>query len=73
MHLPVCTSSPTCNSDIVTDLPFFRLRLDLEGKLIDGALVVVVVLLLGEPLQQWYLSPHLATHDVGHHIALYRK
>ena len=67
MPLPVCTSSPTCNSDIVTDLPFLRLRLDVEGKQIGGALVVVVV--LGEPLQQWYLLPHLATHDVGHHIA----
>ena len=32
MSLPVCTLSPICNSDIVTDLPFWRWRLDVEGK-----------------------------------------
>ena len=65
MPLPVCISSPTCNSDIVTDLPFLRLRLDVAGKQIGGALVVVVV---GEPSQQWYLLPHLAVHIVGHNV-----
>ena len=32
MSLPVCTLSPICNSDIVTDLPFWRRRLAVEGK-----------------------------------------
>ena len=32
MSLPVCTLSPICNSDIVTDLPFWRWRLAVEGK-----------------------------------------
>ena len=32
MPLPVCTLSPTCNSDIVTDSPFSRVNLDVDGK-----------------------------------------
>ena len=32
MSLPVCTLSPICNSDIVTDLPFWRQRLAVEGR-----------------------------------------
>ena len=32
MYLPVCTLSPVCRSDIVTDLPFFRVILAVDGK-----------------------------------------
>ena len=32
MPLPVCTLSPVCNSDIVTDLPFSRETLAVVGK-----------------------------------------
>ena len=64
MHVPVCTLSPICRSDIVTDLPFWRLTLAVEGKHEDeapGAFVCV-----GIPSQQCVLiPPHLATHIVG--------
>ena len=61
MSLPVYTLSPICNSDIVTDMPFWRLRLAVEGKHTLGLFVVV----LGEPSQQYVVNPHLATHLVG--------
>ena len=32
MVLPVCTRSPVCNSDIVTDFPFLRFNLAEDGK-----------------------------------------
>ena len=32
MTLPVCTLSPFCSSDIVTDLPFSSLTVDVDGK-----------------------------------------
>ena len=32
MTLPVCTLSPVSNSDIVTDLPFSRVTLAVDGK-----------------------------------------
>ena len=32
MPLPVCTLSPLCSSDIVTDLPFSRVTLAVDGK-----------------------------------------
>ena len=32
MPLPVCTLSPVCSSDIVIDLPFFRVTLAVDGK-----------------------------------------
>ena len=32
MYVPVCTLSPISNSDIVTDLPFSRVTLDVDGK-----------------------------------------
>ena len=32
MTVPVCTLSPICSSDIVTDLPQIRLTLDVAGK-----------------------------------------
>ena len=35
--LPVCTLSPICSSDMVTDLPFWRLTLAEEGKHEDEA------------------------------------
>ena len=59
MSLPVCTLSPICNSDIVTDFPFWRLRLALEGKHILLSFLVL-------PLQQCVVDPHLAMHFVGH-------
>ena len=30
--IPICTRSPTCRSDIVTDFPFSRFTLAEEGK-----------------------------------------
>ena len=30
--IPACTLSPTCSSDIGTDLPFSRDTVDIEGK-----------------------------------------
>ena len=50
INLPVCTLSPVCRSDIVTDLPFSRVTLAVEGKQPPppppdgggGAVVVVV-------------------------------
>ena len=30
--IPACTLSPTCSSDIVTDFPFSRDTVDIEGK-----------------------------------------
>ena len=43
--LPVCTWSPICSSDIITDFPFSSLTLEADGKQPppDGAAVVVVV------------------------------
>ena len=32
MSVPVCTLSPICNSDIVTDFPFSRFKSPVEGK-----------------------------------------
>ena len=32
MLLPVCILSPVCSSDIVTDLPFSRVTLAVDGK-----------------------------------------
>ena len=42
MSIPVCTLSPICSSDILTDFPFSRETLATDGKqaLRDGALHV---------------------------------
>ena len=39
MVLPVCTRSPVCNSDIVTDFPFLRFNLAEDGKQSPSAVV----------------------------------
>ena len=52
--IPVCTLSPTWSSDMVTDLPFSRETLAVDGKqgfrhllvVVLGFLVVVVLLLV---------------------------
>ena len=47
---PICTWSPTCSSDIITDCPFSRSTLPEAGKQPppppDGAAVVVVVVVV---------------------------
>ena len=43
MYLPVCTRSPICRSDIVTDFPFSSLTLAIAGKQLGGGGGGVVV------------------------------
>ena len=47
--IPICTLSPTCNSDIVTDFPFSRETLAVDGKQSTPPppLEAVVVVVLG--------------------------
>ena len=54
MSLPVFTLSPVSSSDIVTDLPFSRVTLAIDGKQPPppdggggGGVVVVVVVVVG--------------------------
>ena len=35
LFIPVCTLSPTCSSDIVTNSPFSRETLAVDGKQLD--------------------------------------
>ena len=48
MGVPVCTRCPFCSSDIVTDSPFSRETLAVDGK--------------HPPLEQSQLSPPSLTH-----------
>ena len=50
--LPVCTLSPICSSDMVTDLPFWRLTLAEEGKHEDEDEAPGAVVHVGIPSQQ---------------------
>ena len=50
--LPVCTLSPICSSDMVTDLPFWRLTLAEEGKHEDEDEAPGAFVRVGIPSQQ---------------------